>query len=65
LMRESILKMPQFPPEQIKGLIRTFPLYVKMDESYFDKIKIAEQLDKEGDLMLEELREIYYKEYFN
>jgi len=36
-----------------------------MDESYFDKIKIAEQLDKEGDLMLEELREIYYKEYFN
>jgi radical SAM superfamily enzyme YgiQ (UPF0313 family) len=64
LMRRSILTMPQFKPDSIKGLVRTFPLYVKMPESYCDKIKIAEQLNEEGDRMLEELREIYFSEYF-
>lgn len=65
LMRSSILKMPQFTPEQIKGLVRTFPLYVKMSESYFTEIRIAEQLNEEGDKMLAELREVYFREYFN
>ncbi len=64
LMRSSILKMPQFKADEIKGLVRTFPLYVKMPESYYPKIRIAEQLNEEGDSMLAELREIYFKEYF-
>ncbi len=64
LMRRSILNMPQFHPNEIEGLVRTFPLYVKMPESYFDKIRIAEQLNEEGDRMLAELRDIYVKEYF-
>ena len=64
LMRSSILNMPQFTSDQIKGLVRTFPLYIKMPESYFEKIKIAEQLNQEGDEMLAGLREIYFKEYF-
>lgn len=64
LMRSSILNMPQFTSDQIKGLVRTFPLYIKMPESYFKKIKIAEQLNQEGDEMLAGLREIYFKEYF-
>lgn len=63
-MRSSILNMPQFTSDQIKGLVRTFPLYIKMPESYFEKIKIAEQLNQEGDEMLAGLREIYFKEYF-
>ncbi|MCX5696360.1 MAG: radical SAM protein [Candidatus Omnitrophica bacterium] len=64
LMRGSILDMPQFTPEEIEGLVRTFSLYVKMPESYYDKIKIAESINKDGDEMLAELREVYYKEYF-
>jgi radical SAM superfamily enzyme YgiQ (UPF0313 family) len=64
LMRSSVLKMPQFSPEQIKGLVRTFPLYVKMPESFFDKIRIAEQLNEEGDMMFNELRELYFRDYF-
>jgi len=65
LMRSSILNMPQFPPDQIKGLVRTFPLYVKMEESYFDKIKIAERLDQEGNAMLADLRDIFFNKYFS
>lgn len=61
----SILNMPQFTAEQIKGLARTFPLYVKMPESYFDKIRIAEQLTEEGDTVFSQLREMYLKEYFD
>ena len=64
-MRGTMLNMPQFSSEAIAGLVRTFPLYVKMPESYFEKIKIAEQLNEEGDKALSDLREIYYKEYFS
>lgn len=64
LMRGSILNMPQFTAEQIKGLVRTFPLYIKMPEPYFKKIRIAEQLNQEGDEVLAGLREIYFREYF-
>jgi len=65
LMRSSILKMPQFSADEIKGLVRTFPLYVKMPKSYYDKIKIAEQLNEKGDEMLAELRDIYFDRYFH
>lgn len=64
LMKSSILRMPHFPPEEIKGLIRTFPLYVKMPETYFDRIRMAEKLDVEGDSVLAELRDLYFREYF-
>jgi len=64
LMINSVLNMPQFSQDQIKGLVRTFPLYVKLPEEYFEQIKIAERLDEEGDKMLSRLRDIYFKEYF-
>ncbi len=64
LMRSSILQMPQFPANKIKGLVRTFPLYVKMPESFYPRIKIAEQLNETGDQELARLRETYFKEYF-
>lgn len=64
LMRSSILSMPQFPRDEIRGLVRTFPLYVKMPEKYFDRIRIAERLDEEGNAALAELRDIYFREYF-
>lgn len=63
LMRSSILHMPHFPPDAIKGLVRTFPLYVKMPKSYYPKIRIAEQLNEEGDKMLAELRDIFFSKY--
>ena len=64
LMRGSIMKMPQFKAEEIAGLVRTFPLYIKLPETYFDKIRSAERLDEEGNAAFDGLRNIYFKEYF-
>ncbi len=61
----SVLDMPQLSKDEIEGLLRTFVLYVKMPKSYFPKIKIAEKQDKEGDEMLQELREIFFGKYFD
>ena len=63
-MTNPILDMPQFPAEEIKGLVRTFPLYVKMPETYFEKIRIAEHRTGEGEKAFAELRDIYLKTYF-
>ena len=63
-MTNPILDMPQFPAEEIKGLVRTFPLYVKMPETYFEKIRIAERRTDEGEKAFAELRDIYFKTYF-
>lgn len=60
----SVLNMPQISKEEIEGLLRTFVLYVKLPEKYFPKIKQAEQLTVEGDIVLEELRDIFFEKYF-
>ena len=65
LVGHSVLNMPQLTQEEIEGLLRTFALYVKMPESYFPRIKKAEQLNDEGDKELAELREIFFDKYFN
>lgn len=64
LMRSSILNMPQFPADEIKGMVRTFPLYVKMPRKYFPKIKVAEKLDADSEKALAELREEFFMKYF-
>jgi len=59
IMGESFLHMPQFPENEIEGLLRTFVLYVCLPKEYYPKIKIAEQSTEEGDAMLEELKVVY------
>jgi anaerobic magnesium-protoporphyrin IX monomethyl ester cyclase len=58
------LKMPSITYRELKGLQRTFPLYAKMPESEFDKIKIAEKFDDAGNRMFQQLRKVYYERYF-
>jgi len=50
--------------EELKGLQRTFPLYVKMPKEEWDKVKIAEKFDEQGNKVFEKLRKIYYERYF-
>jgi radical SAM superfamily enzyme YgiQ (UPF0313 family) len=64
VIKKSILNMPNFTAEQIQGIIRTFSLYVRLPESYFNRIRIAEQLNEEGNRMYSELKDIFHKKYF-
>ena len=59
----SSLKMPQISSEEIYGLLRTFPLYVKMPKNDWPIIKRAETFDEEGDRIYKELSEIYREKY--
>jgi len=58
------LRLDTISYRELKGLQRTFSLYARFPEDEFDKIKIAEHFDEEGNHMFEELREIYYKRFF-
>ncbi len=63
LLDGAPLKMDTITYEELKGLQRTFPLYAKMPENMFDKIKLAEKFNDAGNRMFEELKEIYYESY--
>ncbi len=64
----SILKssfdMPQLSKEEIEGLLRTFPMYIKMAENRFPEIRIAEKDTLEGNTMYARLAEEYKKSYW-
>ena len=59
-----VLDMPQLSKESILGLVRTFPLYIKMPESRFNEIKIAEQPNEEGNAMFAKLAKEYAEKYW-
>ena len=62
-IKNTIMNMPNFPPHEIKGLVRTFPLYVKLPESHFEDIRLAEQLTEEGDRMHAELTKMFHEKF--
>lgn len=62
--KRSILNMPSLSCEEIRGLLRTFPLYVKFPEDEYPLIKRAEKFDREGNEIFRQLSVRYRKEYF-
>ena len=60
----SILNMPGLPRQETVGLARTFSFYVKMPESMFSEIQVAERQDEMGDKAYRALQERFYQEYF-
>jgi len=66
LTKGSILNMPTpyLSKQEIDALVKTFSLYAKMPEQYFDDIKIAESETEEGRKKFKELSEIYKKLFF-
>lgn len=58
------LKMDSISYEEIRGLQRTFNLYVRFPKSEWPKIKKAEKFDDEGDRVFEEYKKIYQEKYF-
>ena len=53
------LDMPEFTNDQIKGMHRTFVLYIRMPKSYWPKLAEAEVLNSKGDRILEEIKKEY------
>jgi len=58
---ESCLNFDRKWKDELKGLFRTFNLYVKLPEKYYTEIKIAEQFSEEGNKKLRELKEFIKK----
>lgn len=65
LTGDPVLNMPWFSKEKIKGIIRTFSLYVKFDKQRWPQIRMAESFTPEGNRIFEELRSEYIKNYFS
>lgn len=58
LSDESILNFPEEYKQELRGLMKTFNLYVKLPEKYWPEIKIAERNDEEGSAAFERLSDI-------
>lgn len=56
--KESMLTMPTLSKEEIAGLEKTAPLYIGLDKSYWEDIKIAEKDDEQGQEMFEKLMKV-------
>jgi hypothetical protein len=55
---ESVLNFSKEYKQELKGLIKTFNLYIKLPEKYYPQIKIAERPDQEGNAIFEHLSKI-------
>lgn len=64
LNRGSVLKHNTLSPEEIAGLLRTFPLYVHFPEEMFPLIQKSEKFDADGNHIFEELAARYRVEHF-
>jgi anaerobic magnesium-protoporphyrin IX monomethyl ester cyclase len=60
-MIDSTLDMPQLSRKEINGLIRTFPLYIRMPEDRFPELEKAEHDDDEYDRLAKEYRKVYWR----
>ncbi|MBF0343522.1 MAG: radical SAM protein [Nitrospirae bacterium] len=64
LLDGAPLNMNTISYQELKGLQRTFSLYARFPENMFDKIKIAERFDEEGNRMFNELKTKFYEKFF-
>lgn len=62
--KDTILDMPEYPADQIRGIVRTFTMYVKFPEDRYPQIQRAERMDESGDREFRELRKEYIASHF-
>jgi radical SAM superfamily enzyme YgiQ (UPF0313 family) len=61
----SILKMPNLTNEKLRGLQRTFPLYVKLPKENYADIKRCETFDDEANAIFNNLLKIYQERFLD
>jgi len=62
--KRSILNMPSMSQEEIRGLLRTFPLYTRFEKEFYPSIQKAEKLDEEGNKEFKRLSKIFSERFF-
>jgi anaerobic magnesium-protoporphyrin IX monomethyl ester cyclase len=65
LTDKPMLVMPQYPQQEIEGLIKCFPLYVKFPKNRWPDIKKAESDTPEGVKIHSELKQEYIEKYLH
>jgi radical SAM superfamily enzyme YgiQ (UPF0313 family) len=63
VMGKSQLNMPDMTPDEIEGIRRCFVLYTKLPHERWGEIRLAENLNDEGDKKYEELRRECLEQY--
>lgn len=63
ITNDTILNMPSLSTDQIRGLVRTFTLYVRFPKERYPEIAVAERLDEEGNRKFKELQLEYWDKY--
>ena len=63
ITNDTVLNMPSLSTEQIRGLVRTFTLYVRFPKERYPEIAVAERLDEEGNRKFKELQLEYWDKY--
>jgi radical SAM superfamily enzyme YgiQ (UPF0313 family) len=61
--KETVMRMAHLSPEALKGLQRTFPLYVKFPRERWPEIQRAEALTPEGDRVFAALAAEYRERF--
>ncbi len=59
----SALRMPQLSNEMLKGLQRTFSMYVRFPKSRWNEIELAEKLTPEGERIYERLSQEFQEKF--
>ena len=60
---DIILSMPQLSKDEIRGLQRTFAMYVKFPRDLWPEIEKAEKFNKEGNKIFEKLSKQYTEDF--
>lgn len=62
--KDTVLDMPQYRRDEIRGAVRTFTMYVRFPESWFPRIAEAERFDDKGNATFLELKQQFLERYF-
>jgi anaerobic magnesium-protoporphyrin IX monomethyl ester cyclase len=62
---EPAITYPNITHDEIRGLHRTFPFYIKFPKEHWPEIERAEKFTEEGDLVFRELHKKYKDEYYD
>ena len=65
ITKDTVLNMPQYTRDQIKGVVRTFTLYMRYPDEEFPRIQKAEKVDNEGNRLFSELQKEFTQRFFS